>query len=112
VELTRNDEKDFWRDNQGTIYAYSEPSWSVDSSNNCGVGVFSLADNDPRNLACSAHDFEYSSPVYQAFHTRSEADEELEKRLTVEGYPESGEFFSLIAKVLGSQYWENKETDK
>lgn len=106
--------KDRWYDTKGTEYAYSDSKNSIDSKNRCGVGWFSLAEDDSRNDACAPHDFAYSSPAYQAFHTRAEADYMLKELL--EKIPEAKgtmtpEIFYGISRELGFHFWENPETN-
>lgn len=102
-----------WRDDTGTIYAYAEGK-QADASNNCGVGIFTLPDGHPLNDICKAHDFQYSSPAYQAFNTRKEADEYL--RRTIQSSPQSGEWWLLakpfywLTRLFGGKYWENDKT--
>lgn len=101
----------FYRDSMGTIYAIAESSASVDKKNRCGIGVFSLPDKAIANDACRAHDFAYSSPVYQAYHTRKEADEKLKQDLLAMDYPILGPLFYRISRFLGATFWENQKTN-
>lgn len=104
-----------WRDDiDGCIYALAEDTASVDANTVCGIGPFSLPHDSPLNAACAAHDFAYSCPVYQLYHTREEADKMLKEhlKLTAEGtwysfvtYP-----FYCISRLFGGLFWENKKT--
>ncbi len=112
IELKKNNEG-FYEDSYGTIYAFTDSGSSVDSVNRCGVGVFSLSANSPLTDACTPHDVAYSSPVYQAFHTRQEADfylKYLAEQITGT-YSITPELFFFLSRELGSQFWENKSTN-
>lgn len=109
-KLTRND-KGFWVDSKGTVWALSDDSASVDPITRCGVGVFSLPKDSPLNELCSEHDYLYSSPAYQAYHTRQQADSELERIFKESGRPLVGRLFYRLARWFGSSFWENKDTN-
>lgn len=116
VELIRN-AQGFWEAPGGTIFAYGELSHTVDPVTRCGIGFFSLSETNDITDACRPHDFAYNSPVYQAFHTREEADQKLETDITLIGqelrrpwYQWVGKLFRKVAEVFGGKYWENKET--
>lgn len=108
----------FWQDDQGGLYAMAEKSASKDDTVACGVAPFDLPNwtgwMRALNESCAPHDFMYSSPVYQAFHTRAEADAALEASIeTAAGGSWWSIFaapFSWIARQLGADDWENKET--
>lgn len=113
-ELRRNPSTNFWKDQYGTLFAYAYDGDSVDHRNACGVGFFSLADGNPLNEACTPHDFAYDTPVYQAFHTRDEADHYLGQLLKqVPGYEHSltPELFEWLARQEGFHFWENPATN-
>lgn len=99
-----------WRDRWGCVYALSEASESVDDISRCGINAVSLPVNHPANDACNAHDFAYSSPAYQLYNTRADADRMLEQHLKIVGYPVMGKVFRFISKLFGGRFWENKET--
>lgn len=109
VELERGDDG-FYRDESGTIYALPDNASSIDDITRCGIGILSLPENWRINQACKTHDYMYSSPVYQAFHTRKEADEVLRKHLANMGYPVIGSLFKKVASIFGGRFWENKRT--
>lgn len=112
VELTRNADG-FYQDDKGTIYAYND-GVSTDPKDVCGVAPLDLPSwpfFQTENDQCAKHDFMYTSPVYQAFHTRQEADTYLERMLDLSGHPLIGEIFSEIARLLGSPFWENEATN-
>lgn len=113
VDVVRDPITNFWSDANGTLYAYRDSSSSMDHIDRCGVGWFSLADGNPLNPACTPHDYTYESPVYQAFHTRSEADQYLKSLLTqIPGvHYITPEVFKFLAREEGQHLWENKETN-
>lgn len=104
-----------WRDQYGVIYALSDDENTVDVIDRCGIGLLSLPEDHPANVGCKPHDYKYSSPAFQKFHVRSEADEDLEKDLSLLGYPIFGWFAKQISRVFGglrgkAKLWENDET--
>lgn len=112
VVLTKH-EDGFWYDDEGTIYAYKD-GVTADSVDRCGVAPIALPTwpfFQDVNDACAPHDFAYSSPVYQAFHTRKQADDMLAALLTAERHPILGSIFEDIARLLGAKYWENPSTN-
>lgn len=107
-------EDGLWRDELGCVYALTEDTATVDPINRCGVGIFSLKPTHPLTDACKAHDYAYSCPVYQLFHTREEADQMLEHHVELIG---EGHWYDILAKpfywitrVFGWLFWENKDT--
>lgn len=102
-----------WRSDDGTVWAFAEGG-QADASDNCGVGFFSLPDGNPLNAICRYHDFQYSSPGYQAFNTRAESDEYL--RLLISKSRGAGNWkllarpFYWLTRVFGRLYWENSRT--
>ena len=114
IELTENPDG-FYHDDKGTIYSFTSADSSVDDSNHCGVGFFSLPDGHPLNAGCGSHDYAYSSPVYQAFHTRKEADKMLQSLLhQIPGYSHSitPDIFYMLSRVFGGFFWENDKTNE
>lgn len=103
-------EDGFYRDEAGVIYALPDKASSIDDVNRCGIGVLSLPKNMSINDACKLHDYAYSSPVFQAFYKREEADEMLRQHAAILGYPVLGKIFKFISRIFGRKYWENKET--
>jgi len=103
-----------WRDRHGTVYALREAANSVDDKDVCGVGAIALPDTPTfhrLNSACTPHEFMYSSPGYQAFHTRWEADAHLFWSLFKTGYGAPFAPFAWgVSRVLGGRYWENERT--
>lgn len=101
-----------FRDRDGTVYALRDEK-SADAVERCGVGGLSLDPNHPLTSACKPHDFMYSSRAYQTFHTRAEADRELERlvKLVDEGkYSIWAKPFRWISRIFGGMFWENKNT--
>lgn len=115
IELTKGSDG-LWRDADGGVYAYADAGSSVDDKSRCGVGIFSLPESSYLTPACAIHDYQYSSPAYQAFHTRQEADRALRRNIkTIVGSPYNpvyllGQLFKSVVDTLGSQYWDNKNT--
>lgn len=102
-----------WMDSLGTIWASAESSNSSDDIDRCGVCWFSLSPKHKFTPACKVHDFSYSSPVYQAFHSRKEADIHLKKQLEIlSGNKLSYKLlinpFYFITRIFGRFFWENK----
>lgn len=110
VRLEKGDDG-FYRDETGVIYALPDKNSSVDDVTRCGVGMLSLPENMSINDVCRMHDFAYSSPVFQFFHTRKEADEMLRHHAAMLGYPILGKVFKSISRIFGKKYWENKKTN-
>lgn len=103
----------YWRDPSGVIYALHDDASSVDYRNACGVGFFSLPDwpiFKSVNEICGVHDYMYSSPVFQAYHSRAEADLILEQLLALKDHPLVGSIFSEVSHLLGAPFWENPRT--
>lgn len=103
----------FYRDQHGTIFALRDDSDTVDLVDRCGVGVFSLPGNHPLNDACRSHDYMYSSPAYQAFHSRAEADAELGRLvglIELGSYRPWAPIFEFFSRLFGGKLWENKKT--
>lgn len=112
IELTKN-AQGFWQNDKGTLYAYKDGA-TTDPKDVCGVAPLDLPSwpfFQVENDQCAKHDFMYSSLVYQAFHTRSEADTYLQRMLDLVGHPLIGDIFSEIARLLGAPFWENKATN-
>lgn len=102
----------FWYDITGTIYAFAEVHPGDDPRIRCGAGFFSLPQSSSLNELCAPHDFQFSCPVWQAYHTESESNEALEQRMILANHPMVGELFYQITDLLGPLYWDNKETNK
>lgn len=103
-----------WRFEDGTIADLEEDGSKADKKVRCGVGYFSLDEDHKLTDACRPHDHAYSSPAYQALHTRSEADVYL-KSLVKKIYPgvkgsAIGTLFRNIANLFGAALWEEKST--
>lgn len=114
IELRRPDGYSAWQDSEGTLWAYADSKDSVDVRDVCGVGWASLPDWPMFrmiNQQCARHDMAYSSPVYQAFHTRVEADEYLDELLRLSGHWVIGAVFEEVSRLLGCPLWENPTTN-
>lgn len=108
------DENNLWRDKHGVIWALRDTHASIDEFSGCGVSPFALPDWHifrKLNEICARHDYMYSSPAFQYFHTRKDADEYLEM-LTNEAEYLSwlGKPFKYLSRIFGGQFWENKKT--
>ena len=100
----------FFYDDKGTIWARRNDKLSVDKVDRCGVGFFSLPEAWDINAACRAHDFAFSSDVYQEFHTFEDANKMLQQNLTALHYPITGYIFRKLSSWFGGKFWENKKT--
>lgn len=112
IALTKNADG-YWQDKNGTLYAYTDGK-SVDPVERCGVWPFALPTwpiFKEVNKACGVHDKMYSMPVYQAFHTRLEADVFLKHLVELAANPIIAEVFEDLARQLGAGYWENERTN-
>lgn len=113
IELTKLADGIYMDDNN-TVYAYTSNDSSVDKETRAGIGWFSLSKTHILSEYSRGHDFAYSSPYYQAFHTREEADHYLEQCLKLApGYEHSiiPELFEFLSRQIGIHLWENKDTN-
>lgn len=105
-----------WRDAHGTIYALPEDSWSVDKTTRAGVGIFSLPEDHPLSQASGPHDYAFTSPTYQAFHTRIEADLMQLKNIALLTNKKNWRTrlqlwaIKMLLKRFSDGYWENEAT--
>lgn len=106
IVLHRN-KQGFWQDEYGTIWALQNGEASVDVIDRCGIGILSLPADHPLTRVCRPHDFMYSSPVFQYFYTRREADKWLYRHTKLFGFPTVAEIFYNVSKWFGGKYWEN-----
>lgn len=97
-----------WKDSDGTVYSIEEATDSVDSEARCGVGIFSLPKSSPLTAACRSHDHAYSSPTYQVFNSREEADKYLEQQVAILSNRVVAKAFYLLSRIFGASLWENK----
>lgn len=108
-------EDGLWRDEEGTIIALPEKTSSVDDKVRCGVGVASLPEDHWATDACRPHDYKTSSPAYQAFHNRSEAEDDFDRDLGILAERSWGRrivavALSTISRLSSWDFWENKKT--
>lgn len=109
-ELTVDD-RGLWIDNEGGVWAFADDDASTDPIIRCGVGLLSLPASHPLTRACKPHDFKYSSPEYQWFHTRSEAEADLERDAkTVRWWGWTAPILKFLAHTFGGSKWENERT--
>lgn len=102
--------EDFFYDEYGTLWALRSDIGSWDNVSRCGVFPFVFPQGTPIDDVCDVHDFMYSSPVFQHFHTRSEADDYLRTGGKAVGMPITGRVFKLLSIKFGWMVWENKKT--
>lgn len=104
-----------WRDENGLIYGFIDNKYQKDRVTRLGVAPLALPTNIRINDAAKAHDYAYSSPAYQEFHSRKEADEVLEAQVEQLGYGTIWQAlakpFYYIARIFGGKYWENDKTN-
>lgn len=104
----------FWRDEFGCIYALVDDAFVVDKRIRAGVGPFSFPEGHPANEPAKPHDFKYSCPVYQAFHSRAEADADLYRDFNLLGkgtwWGQMTPVWYGISRILGWMFWENEKT--
>lgn len=104
----------FWHSCDGTIFALADDSATLDPINRCGIGILSFNTDFPLTIDCRVHDYMYSSPAFQLFHTRSEADTWLQNLViqTGEGhwYKILAKPFRFLANLFGGRAWENEKT--
>lgn len=111
TKLVRNPDG-FYQDPEGTLYAYKDGA-TADPVDRFGIWPFALplwpmfqAIND----SAKPHDFEYTSLVYQAFHTEEDANQELDHRLELVGHPALGAISLWATDNYGFHWWENPKT--
>lgn len=74
------DEKGLLRDEQGTFWALPDQMATTgDPVVRCGVGLLSLPEEHPLTEICKIHDYQDSSPEYQAFNSDTKAAISLRK---------------------------------
>lgn len=103
---------DLYYDPLGTIWALPEIPPGTDPVKQLGIGyLWALSPKNPWTPAATAHDYSYSSPAYQKFHTRLEADTKLYHDLLSVGAPQSvALLFYGIVRVVGGVFWDNPDT--
>lgn len=107
------DSPGIYRSWEGTVFALREDNTSVDLIDRCGVGIFSLDPKHPLTDACKPHEFMYSSPAFQLFNTREEADKRLAELVDILQKKKGsfvGKVFRTLAQWFGASLWENKKT--
>lgn len=113
IEL-RRDDRNLWVDPFGTVYAYAESDSVTDPVDACGVWPFRFPPGSPLDPGCKVHDFMYSSPAYQFFNTRAEADAYMlglhTKATKQSWFKVFARPFHFIARWIGGRYWENEKT--
>lgn len=103
-----------WYDDQDVLWALRDDTFSLDLEDNCGINPFDLPDwhiFKTLNEECAVHDYLYSCPAFQYYHTRAEADkilEDLIKRDSVFSF--LARPFRWLASKFGAIAWENKDS--
>ena len=118
IRLSRNPEDGLWRSRDETVWAFADDKFSVDKKSRPGVGFFSWRSWWPwakeLTRAASFHDYMYSSPAYQAFNTREDADKALAEYIkSLLPKPANSVFavtFKALSRIFGRSFWENKTT--
>ena len=113
ITLTK-DADGIWRDSTWCAYALVDEDATLDKKTRAGVGIFSMPEGSPINddPAIAAHDYKYSSPAFQAFNTRKEADDALYQGISQmkTWHRHLALPFWAICRVFGGLFWENKKT--
>lgn len=114
-KLTRSQVDNTWHDEFDTVYALVSRANESDAAVKCGVGWFSLPESSMYTGSCAPHDMSYSSSAYMLFNNKSEADEELERRIrladpTIRGSL-VGRLFHILVGLGGRFFWNNKATN-
>ena len=105
------DGRDVWMDDSKTIWAYVDSTATTDQIVRCGVYPFVLPEDSICSRAAKAHDYAYSSTMYQLFYTRKEADDKLYADLRCIGYSKLvATAMWGVARLFGRFFWENKKT--
>lgn len=103
-----------WRDRHGVIWALQDDHASLDLNQVCGVFPFSLPNWHifrQLNDICAKHDYMYSTPAFQYFHTRKDADEYLQMLLEQDKYLSwLGRPFKWVCRIFGGRFWDRKES--
>lgn len=109
IKLTRGEDL-LWYDDYGTCFALAEPAESDDEVVRCGIGLFSFDPSFAGTRACAPHDYAYSSPAYQKFKSRKEADLKMYNDLRKNGvHPKLATVMWGVARVLGGFFWEGSK---
>lgn len=113
IVLTKNAD-DLWCDETGCIFAIRDEAAMTDPVDRIGVWPFVVPFKTPMDDVYKVHDYMYSCPAWQFFHTREESDAWAREWHLAEtqGYAWSllaGPFYFLMRK-LGGRFWERKET--
>ena len=108
------DSNGLWRDRYGVVWALQEDHASLDINQVCGVFPFALPNWHifrQLNDACARHDYMYSTPAFQYFTYRKDADEYLEMLVgQTESFGWLGMPFKWLSRVFGGRFWERSET--
>lgn len=108
-------EDGLWEDAKGTIYALTDPKLSVDTNNQAGVGIFVLPKGHFLSQAAPMHDYMFSSPAFQRYHSLAEANLWFLRNAAILGNGKRGArlWLGVARFALGrfSRYfWDNPDT--
>lgn len=110
-------EDNLWRSWDGTVFGLTDTGDFTVTDPRVGVGIFSFPRRFPLTKYAKIHDYTYSSPAYQAFHTRLAADRMLRDMIALEPtwYRVFAKPFYRIVRVFGGlrgklKLWENPKT--
>lgn len=114
IELTKNADG-LWADSTGCIYGVREESAMTDKEDRIGVWPFVFPFKTRLDGIYKVHDYMYSCPAWQFFHTREESDAwayEEHLRETEGFWPLRilAQPFRYIIKNFGGQFWDNPKT--
>lgn len=97
-----------WTDQFGTYYGFRDDGTLFDPDPRCGVGIFSLPKDDPRNADCKVHDMQFCTPVYKMFNSEEDANDYLECLMEPQ-YPASAWVFRQLTGLFGRFFWKHPE---
>jgi hypothetical protein len=104
----KKNERGFYVDEYGTIWALPDVEEYTDNDIRLGIGILNLPGSYYLTPAAQAHDYAYSSIVWQEFHSRRETDRLF--RLHVEKLGGTALEILLLygaVRLFGSLFWEN-----
>lgn len=126
IRLYHNPVDGYWYDETGTAYGLRDNGdITGKEESRAGAGPFLMPKFFYRiNDYVRAHDNKYSIPIYQAYHSRAEADSDLENDIKYLADPSFisrsyygilGRSFRILASIFGGlggvfRLWENKKT--
>lgn len=98
-ELT-TDKKGLWRDKYGGFWALNDQLHFVgDPVVRCGAWPLALSPDHPLTEVCAVHDYQDSSPEFQAFNTFTDAAVHLRKLVKQTKYSFWGQTFYRLVQI-------------